>query len=74
MFEEGCLTIAISLVGFGNTLNSIVLLLDGPFIPVTVLNVKPAIDAVPPGVVTLILPDTPGPTSAVILVAELTLK
>ena len=55
-------------------LNSIELLLDSPFIPVTVLNVKPAIDAVPPGVVTLILPDAPIPTTAVILVAELTVN
>ena len=39
---------AISMVGFGNILNSIELLFDGSFIPVTVLNVKPAIDAVPP--------------------------
>jgi hypothetical protein len=63
-----------SMVGFGNILNSIELLFDGPFIPVTVLNVKPAIDAVPPGVVTLTLPDEPVPTTAVILVAELTVN
>ena len=35
------------------------------------INVKPAIVAVPPGVVTLIIPDAPAPTTAVILVAEL---
>jgi len=65
---------AISITGFGNILNSIVLLFDGPFIPVTVLNVNPAIDAAPPGVVTLTLPDAPAPTTAVILVAELTVN
>ena len=65
--------IAISMVGFGNILNSIELLFDGPFIPVTVLNVKPAIDAAPPGVVTLTLPDAPVPTTAVIVV-ELAVK
>ena len=65
---------AISMVGFGNILNSIELLFDGPFIPVTVLNVKPAIDAVPPGVFTVILPDAPDPTIAVIVVAELTVN
>jgi len=74
LFEDGCLIIAISLVGFGNTINSTVLLLDGPFIPVTVLNVKPVIVAVPPGVVTLILPDAPVPITAVIVVAELTIN
>jgi hypothetical protein len=38
------------------------------------INVKPAIDAVPPGVVTLTLPDAPVPTTAVMLVAELTVN
>ena len=66
--------VVIPTVGFGNILNSGVLLLAGPFIPVTVLNVNPAKDAIPPGVVTLTLPDAPTPTSAVILVAELTVK
>ena len=36
------------------------------------INVKPLIDAVPPRVVTLTLRDVPAPTTAVILVAELT--
>ena len=63
-----------SLMGFGNTVNSTVLLFDGPFIPVTVLNVKPAIVAVPPGVVTLTLPDAPVPTIAVMVVDELTVN
>ena len=66
--------IAISMVGFGNILNSIELLFEGPFIPVTVLNVKPAIDTVPPGVVIVMLPDAPVPTTAVIIVAELTVN
>jgi len=38
------------------------------------INVKPLSDAVPPGVVTLTLPDAPVPTTAVILVAELTVN
>src|SRR4030095_2127192 len=38
------------------------------------INVKPATDTVPPGVVTLTLPDVPAPTTAVILVAELTVN
>ena len=38
------------------------------------INVKPAIDAVPPGVVILTLPDVPVPKTAVIDVAELTVN
>jgi len=61
----------ISFAGLGIIRNSIVLLLEGPFIPVTALNVNPDKETVPPDVVTLILPDAPTPTTAVILVAEL---
>ena len=39
-----------------------------------VSNVKPASVAVPPGVVTLTLPEVPDATTAVMLVAETTLK
>jgi hypothetical protein len=38
------------------------------------INVKPAIDAIPPGVATLTLPDAPVPTTAVMLVDELTVN
>ena len=38
------------------------------------INVNPASVAVPPAVVTLTLPDAPVPTTAVILVAELTVN
>ena len=38
------------------------------------INVKPVIDAVPPGVITLTLPDAPAPITAVILVTELTVN
>jgi hypothetical protein len=38
------------------------------------LNVNPAKEAAPPGVVTLTLPDAPAPTTAVMLVAEATLN
>ena len=37
-------------------------------------NVNPANDAEPPGVVTLMLPEDPVPTTAVILVGETTVK
>jgi hypothetical protein len=38
------------------------------------LKVNPACEAVPPGVVTLTLPEAPAPTTAVMLVAETTVK
>jgi len=38
------------------------------------INVKPACDTEPPGVVTEILPDVAAPTTAVMLVAETTVK
>jgi len=36
------------------------------------INVNPAEEAVPPGVVTLTLPEAPAPTTAVMLVADTT--
>ena len=41
---------------------------------VTTVKVNPARVAVPPGVVTLTFPDAPVPTTAVMLVAELTVN
>lgn len=38
------------------------------------LKVNPACEAVPPGVVILTLPDAPAPTTAVMLVADTTVK
>ena len=61
------------ITGFGNILNSLELI-DGPFIPVTVVKTKPGIVAIPPGVVRLTFPDAPVPTTAVIVVAELTVN
>jgi len=49
-------------------------MLPGPPIPVTELNVKPATVAVPPGVVTVILPVAPEATTAVIVVELTTVK
>jgi hypothetical protein len=65
----GCLIKRTSSEGFGQATKSLELLLLGPPTAVTVLYVKPAKLVVPPGVVTLTLPDAPVPTTALIVVA-----
>lgn len=58
----------------GATVSSAELTEPGPPTAVTVVKVKPASEAVPPGVVTLTKPEVPLPTTAVIVVALTTVK